>query len=238
VIETSSDATRFVAMVAHELRGPLHAVPPLCGLVDDALSEGNVLQARRLVRLVAKQSHELIELSNALLGLSGIFGIAPEPVAVDLTACAREAVATVGAFPAHRDSDLSCIRIDRLPTVWGDPALLRQVFVNLIGNALKFARSNAGVAIEVGWEQGRDDDRIYVRDNGPGFSVEDSPQLFAPFVRLSRRGEEGHGLGLSIVRRIVENHGGRVWAEAAPDGGAAFYFTLGRARASFDLELF
>jgi len=131
VIETSSDATRFVAMVAHELRGPLHAVPPLCGLVDDALSEGNVLQARRLVRLVAKQSHELIELSNALLGLSGIFGIAPEPVAVDLTACAREAVATVGAFPAHRDSDLSCIRIDRLPTVWGDPALLRQVFVNL-----------------------------------------------------------------------------------------------------------
>ena len=115
----------------------------------------------------------------------------------------------------------------RLPTVNGDPELLRQVFSNLIGNAIKFSNRSQRPQVEVA-TLARDGEQVFiVRDNGVGFDPAAAQRLFKPFQRLHDRSYEGFGVGLSIVKRIVDRHGGRVWAEGQPGQGASFYFTLG-----------
>jgi light-regulated signal transduction histidine kinase (bacteriophytochrome) len=113
-----------------------------------------------------------------------------------------------------------------MPIIWGDPALLKQVFVNLIDNAFKYTRMRAEAAIEIGSRESGGERVLFVRDNGAGFDMQYADKLFGVFQRLHRAEDfEGTGVGLAIVDRIVARHGGRVWAEAAVDRGATFYFT-------------
>ena len=117
------------------------------------------------------------------------------------------------------------IEIGRLPVAGGDPTLLRQMLINLIGNALKYSSKVEAPRVEVGWdaEQGA----WFVRDNGAGFDMRYAEKLFGTFERLHADAEfPGTGVGLAIVKRIVERHGGRVWAIGEPGKGATFYFTL------------
>ena len=107
--------------------------------------------------------------------------------------------------------------------------MIRQVFVNLLSNALKFTRPRQAARIEVGGKVEEKQNVYYVRDNGVGFDMQHADKLFKVFERLHTQEEfDGTGIGLSIVERIVSRHGGRVWAEAEPDGGAIFYFALPR----------
>ena len=119
------------------------------------------------------------------------------------------------------------VQVGSLPTVEADPGLLRQVYVNLIGNALKFSREAAEPRVEVGAFAQAGGHVMFVRDNGVGFDSDKAEHLFEPFQRLHRGNFTGHGVGLSIVKRIVERHGGRVWAQSRPQHGATFYFWLG-----------
>ena len=120
--------------------------------------------------------------------------------------------------------------IGALPAVTADLALLRQVYDNLLANALKFTRPVAEARIEVGCERRDGHDAFFVRDNGVGFDAASAVRLFDVFQRLHPAQQfEGTGVGLSIVRRIVERHEGRVWAESSPGNGATFWFTLGAA---------
>ncbi|MFG5407523.1 ATP-binding protein [Piscinibacter sakaiensis] len=120
------------------------------------------------------------------------------------------------------------VEIGPLPVIDADPLLVRQVLVNLIGNALKFSSQAAQPRVEVGvaWPDGGGDPVFHVRDNGVGFEPEAAGQLFRPFQRLHGARFPGSGVGLSIVRRIVDHHGGRVWAEGAPGAGACVFFSL------------
>ena len=119
------------------------------------------------------------------------------------------------------------VSIEKLPESAGDPALLKQVWVNLISNALKFTRRRAQPVIELFFEE-QDGQVVYgVRDNGIGFDMKYVDKLFGVFQRLHRPEDfEGTGVGLAIVHRIIDRHGGRVWAKSAPDEGCTFYFSL------------
>jgi signal transduction histidine kinase len=120
------------------------------------------------------------------------------------------------------------VRLSVMPPCWADPALLLQVYVNLISNALKYSAKTERPCVEVGAMTGSQGETIYfVRDNGVGFDASQADRLFGVFQRLhSSREFEGTGVGLAIVQRIVIRHGGRIWASSSPGNGATFHFTL------------
>ena len=119
-------------------------------------------------------------------------------------------------------------KIGSLPLVECDPGLIKQVFQNLLANAIKFTRPRAQAIIEVGQKDINGDSVVFVRDNGVGFNMKYAEKLFGVFQRLHRTEDfEGTGVGLATVQRIIQKHGGRIWAEAELDKGATFCFTLG-----------
>jgi signal transduction histidine kinase len=127
----------------------------------------------------------------------------------------------------HSPSVVYEVSPDELSTVHADPALLKQVLTNLLGNALKFSRDADPPRIQIGCERRADQAVYFVRDNGIGFDPQHAGKLFGVFERLHTAADfEGTGVGLAIVKQIIERHGGRVWADAAPGGGATFFFTL------------
>jgi light-regulated signal transduction histidine kinase (bacteriophytochrome) len=127
--------------------------------------------------------------------------------------------------------------IDDLPPARCDPAMMRQVFINFLSNAVKFSAHAEKPVVEVGGER-RGGEKVYwVRDNGVGFDMRYAAKLFGVFQRLHRFDEfEGTGVGLAIAKRVITRHGGRVWAESSPGAGASFFFTLPRSPAAHDLK--
>jgi len=146
------------------------------------------------------------------------------PRPVNLAEIARQVIQELRG--EHQDRNLD-IRVADLPESLGDPELLRQVLVNLLSNAIKFTRDRRVAVIEVGFKQEQGKTIYFVRDNGAGFDMRQADKLFGVFQRLhSIEQFKGTGVGLSIVRRIIHRHGGKIWAEAAVEQGATFYFTL------------
>jgi light-regulated signal transduction histidine kinase (bacteriophytochrome) len=146
---------------------------------------------------------------------------------VDLNPLVQETIQ--GLEMATRDRNIVW-RIENLPAVSGDPAMLKQVFANLIGNAVKYTRDRDPANVQIGWRDGEDGMAdFFVKDNGAGFDMNYAGKLFGVFQRLHRAEEfEGVGIGLATVQRIVQRHGGRAWAEGAVNQGATFYFNLKR----------
>ena len=141
---------------------------------------------------------------------------------VDMEAMARTVVEELRHINQHAQ-----VEIQELPVAMADPILLRQVLLNLAGNALKFTSRRADARIEIGALLEGDVPVYFIRDNGAGFDPGHAAKLFGVFQRLHQESEfPGTGVGLAIVKRIIERHGGRVWAEATPGKGATFFFTL------------
>jgi light-regulated signal transduction histidine kinase (bacteriophytochrome) len=143
---------------------------------------------------------------------------------VDMAQLVAEVVAELQPEAAGRQV---VWQIQPLPLVSGDQTLLKLVYTNLISNALKFTQPRSPGVIEIGYTNNREEVAYFVRDNGVGFDMQYADKLFGVFQRLHSDQEfPGTGIGLANVRRIVQRHGGRVWAESAPAQGATFYFTL------------
>ena len=214
----------FTHSVSHDLRQPLNGV---IGFAELLLTEKpGALNATQKEYLgdIYNGGHQLLRLTSDLLEFSrlGHQPLRKEPV--NMTDLVRNIAAAMRAAEAHRNIDL---RIGPLPGAPADPALIKQVLVNLLSNAFKSTRLVPNAVIEITGQQGDSEHTYCVRDNGAGFDMANAQRLFSIFQRLhGDRDFEGTGVGLSIVQRIVERHGGAISAEAAVGKGAAFTFTL------------
>lgn len=219
----------FNRSVSHDLRGPLGGIAGAARVAMKALDEGDVDKARRTLPLLSEQADRSVDLVNSLLTLAraGEGGeLQPRAVVLD------EFVPEVLAQMRQEAGGVALpVTVGSLPTVRADPALLQHVFTNLVGNALKFSRGAAAPRVEIGAEPQPGGPVLYVRDNGVGFdgTSPSAQHLGEPFLRLHGGRFAGNGVGLSIVKRIVERHGGHLWAKSAPEQGATFFFTLGAA---------
>ena len=221
------DLESFSYSVSHDLRVPLRAVNGLVRVLEEEHAVRLDPEGQRLFSLVRESATGMGHLIDDLLAFSrlGRREIQAQEIAMRALAdsVARELLQLEPDRRVH-------LEVEPLPDARGDPALVRQVFVNLISNALKFSRSRSDAAIRVGSELHDGMTAYFVRDNGVGFDMKYAPKLFNVFQRLHTAREfEGTGVGLAIVRRIVERHGGRVWADASPSQGAIFSFTLAPA---------
>jgi signal transduction histidine kinase len=216
----------FNRSVSHDLRTPLGGIVGVARLGREALASGDLAQVHRLLELIESQGINSVKLVEALLALARASDAPMKLSEVDSGFVVDD---VIEALP--REMGAAQIAVSpAMPTVQADPELLRQVFANRIGNAIKFATGAHQPRVEVGTSEVGGETVFFVRDNGVGFEPDAAPRLFKPFQRLHDRRYAGFGVGLSIVKRIVDRHGGRVWAEGRPGEGASFYFTLGVAQ--------
>ena len=225
----------FNRQVSHDLRGPLAGLSGLSRLAIEQLGRGETERVAAALSAMAEQGQQLQAMVDDLLTLSRTGSHELVRRAQPMRPVVDEAIEQLRLSPRSA-ADLRRIELSvgELPTVKADPGLLRQAWVNLLSNAVRFARQAQGEGkVEVGVRQVDGETRFYVADNGPGFPPARAPDLFEAFGRLHGGGLSLNGIGLSIVRRIVEHHGGRAWAESDGRQGATFWFTLeGAARES------
>ena len=214
----------FTHSVSHDLRSPLRLTNKIAHLLLH--DHGPELPAGALdkVQMILNSTHEMGKLIEDLLLFSQLKNEPMKKRRVDMQRLAR---AALGELSGELDGRSVEVQIDELPYVQADRALMKQVFLNLLGNALKFTRPCENAQIKVGTKQNNGETVYFVRDNGVGFEPGHSDALFLVFHRLHKSHNfEGSGVGLALVKRIVERHGGRIWAEGVTNLGATFYFTL------------
>jgi two-component system sensor histidine kinase/response regulator len=224
------DLESFSYSISHDLRSPLRAIRGMTQIhIEEA---GDTLQPKARTRLnqVVHGAERMDQMIEDLLRFCRLSRAAPARYRIDLNAITRRVITDLQAAEPQRTIE---VRIDPLPDSQGDSGLIEQVMSNLLSNAFKFTRNRADARVEVGSYQAQSDgqlERIYfVRDNGAGFNMKYADKLFGVFQRLhSQEQFPGTGVGLSIVKRILERHGGRIWAESVPDQGTTFFFVVDR----------
>lgn len=216
----------FSYSVSHDLRAPLRAINGFAHLIEENDGAHLSEESRQLIERLKSNAVRMGELIDDLLQLARTGRQDMRPQKVSLGETAAEVVRELQIH--HPQAE---VRIGELPTWVCDRTLIRQVFANLVGNAFKYSAGQAVPLIEIGTVPGKGGAAaVFVRDNGAGFDMRYAQRLFGLFQRLHSAEEfPGTGVGLAIVKRILERHGGRIWAESAPDEGATFYFTLGEA---------
>ncbi len=213
----------FTYSVSHDLRAPLRAIDGFSRILLKQHGAAMPDEARDYLKLVRDNTVQMGQLVDDLLAFSRL---GRKPISKQEMRPALIVEQVVGEARQHAEGRCVNVSVGKLPTVRGDPALLKQVFVNLVGNAFKYTRQRAEAEVEIGARAIDGEQVFYVRDNGVGFDMKYADKLFGVFNRLHRAEDfEGTGVGLAIVQRIIERHGGRVWADAAVDKGATFYFT-------------
>ena len=222
--DANRDLEAFSYSVSHDLRAPLRALDGFSKVLLDQTADRLEPVHRNYLGRIRSAAQRMSQLIDDMLMFSRLSRASIEPSPVDLTAMAREIAHELGEAEPGRHIQFAA---QQGLTITADPRLLRVLMENLLGNAWKFTRRRAHPRVEVGalWRDG--ETVYYVRDNGAGFDPRYADKLFMPFQRLhSSREFEGTGVGLATACRVVKRHGGRLWAEAAPDQGATFYMTF------------
>jgi signal transduction histidine kinase len=216
----------FSYSVSHDLRAPLRAVDGYARMLEEDYGERLDEEGQRLLRVVRDSSTRMGRLIDDLLAFSRLGRQEPAARRVDMAGLVAEVVAET------RGESRAAVEVAPLPAADADRAMLKQVWLNLVGNAFKYSAKRADARIEIGAREEADEVVYWVRDNGVGFDMRYAAKLYGVFQRLHRAEEfPGTGVGLAIVQRVVTRHGGRVWAESKLGEGACFYFSLPRRRA-------
>jgi light-regulated signal transduction histidine kinase (bacteriophytochrome) len=221
----------FTYSVSHDLRAPLRHIAGFSGILLEDFKQKLEPEAQHHLQRIHQGTEKMGRLVDELLNLARVGRQALKLQNTELSDITQEAIRELAPETQGREIEW---RVAALPSTACDPTLVKQIFQNLIANALKYSRPRQHAVIEIGQQE----NALFVRDNGVGFNMKYADKLFGVFQRLHRAEEfEGTGVGLATVKRIVEKHGGRVWAESKPDAGATFYFTLnGEPQAEFARE--
>ncbi len=214
----------FSYSVSHDLRAPLRAISGYARLLHRGHATQLDKEGIRVLGVVSSEAQRMGVLIDDLLAFSRLGRQPVERSTVNLEQLAKSVFAELAAAAPDRDLHLT---LSPLPPAQADAALLRQVLVNLLGNAIKYSRPVAAPRIELGSRVEGEETIYFVRDNGVGFDMKYVGKLFGVFQRLHTEAEfEGTGVGLALAQRIIHRHGGRIWADAKPGEGAIFSFTL------------
>lgn len=214
----------FSYSVSHDLRAPLRAILGYTRMLHEDLHDKLADEDLRKLQIVCSEAHRMEQLIEDLLRFFRLGRHSLQTVEIDMAALVRE---VYGRLCQQSPERVVEFRLSSLPTTAGDPSLLRQVWHNLLDNALKYTRKQAPAVIEVRGATVGQEAHYWVQDNGVGFDMKYAGKLFGVFQRLHAHSEfEGTGVGLALVQRIVHRHGGRTWAEAELDHGATFHFTI------------
>ena len=220
------DLESFSSSISHDLRTPLRTITGFAELLLDPKAEALSADTARYLEFIKLGAKEMADMIEGLLAFSRFGRHAINPVTFDLSDLCTDAYEQLAQDRANRQVELV---LQPAPKAFGDPLLLRQVVTNLLSNAIKYSRPREQAVIVFGAQTlGSDPTPVYfVRDNGVGFDMAHARNLFDVFHRIHSAEEfEGTGVGLATTRRIIERHGGRIWAESAKDAGATFFFTL------------
>jgi PAS domain S-box-containing protein len=214
----------FSYSVSHDLRAPLRAINGYTQILVEDYASVLDQEGIRICNVITGETRRMGELIDDLLSFSRLSRKVIQPAQVDMKTLASTVYEELTSVAERERIDF---KVGKLPAALGDPVLLHQVWVNLIANAIKFSSRKERALIEVGTKRSEQQNIYFVRDNGAGFDIEYVDKLFGVFQRLHSDDEfEGTGVGLAIVQRIIQRHGGRVWAEGEVNKGATFYFAL------------
>lgn len=229
LVAANKELEAFSYSVSHDLRAPLRHVAGYANLVRKNASSELDETSKRHINVIADAAKKMGDLIDDLLAFSRAGRAEMQHKMVSMSQLAAEAVEEISKQTQGRDI---AWKMGGLPDVYGDPAMLKLVLVNIISNAVKFTGKKERAEIEIGSEAGDEGEPVFfVKDNGAGFDMKYSEKLFRVFQRLHRQDEfEGTGIGLANVQRIIRRHGGRTWAVGAVDNGATFYFSLPNSR--------
>ena len=224
--ESMRELDSFAYTVSHDLRAPLRAMDGFSRILLDEYMDRLDEDATRYLSFIRSNAQGMQELVDGLLAFSRLGRRAVKRVNLSPAVLARQAVSDLGT--AGERADLQISIDENMPECTADPILLKQVFVNLIGNSIKFSKKEASARVEVGSTQEGDRTIYFVADNGVGFEPEYADKVFGVFQRLHRAEDfEGTGIGLANVLRIITKHDGRIWCRSQPGEGATFFFTIG-----------
>ncbi len=224
LLATNHELEAFSYSVSHDLRTPLRAVDGFSQAVLEDFGPQLPPEGRRQLQTIRESAQRMGTLIDDLLALSKL---SRQPLRRQTVVTAAVVRSVLGELELPRDGRRIEFKVGDLPDCQGDPALLRQVWLNLLANAVKYTGKQPSPVVEIGSRPEPGGTVYHVRDNGAGFDMRYAHKLFGVFQRLHRQEDyAGTGVGLAIVQRIVHRHGGRIWAEAAVDRGATFYFTL------------
>jgi signal transduction histidine kinase len=222
--EANKELEAFSYSVSHDLRAPLRAIDGFSRILVEDYADKLDDDGKRVLDVIRGNTQNMGRLIDDLLAFSRLSRKQMEASPVDMDGLASDVFQQLKSVIGDQPIEFN---LAPLPDVEGDPALIRQVFVNLLSNAAKYSRPRAKTVIEVNGRRENGDCVYSVKDNGVGFDMTYAQKLFGVFQRLHSVEEfEGTGVGLAIVQRIVHRHGGRVWAEGKVDEGATFYFSL------------
>jgi signal transduction histidine kinase len=223
--ETNKELLSFTATVSHDLRAPLGSITGFAQALEDDYSPDLDDNGREYIHWIRQSATHMMTLIEGMLQMARLSRVNLQRSMVDVSAIAREIAEALQR--AHPLRQVDFVIADGL-VVNADEKLMHAVLDNLIGNAFKFTGKRPSARIEVGVRNEAGAQALYVRDNGAGFPPEHAAKMFRPFQRLHSEKEfSGTGIGLATVHRIVQRHGGRVWAEGEPEKGATVYFTTG-----------
>ena len=220
----NNELESFTYSVAHDLRAPLRHIDAFSKILGEECGDSLPLEARHYLNNIRNSTVKMSQLVDDLLNLARVSRQELKRQPTPLGSLVDEVLADLKEETAGRQLEWL---VQPLPAVECDPGLMKQVFANLLSNAVKYTRPRQVGVIEVGYRRKNGDSALFVRDNGVGFNMKYADKLFGVFQRLHRADEfEGTGVGLATVDRIVRKHGGHIWAEAAIDKGATFFFTV------------